>query len=97
MRRREVLTAPALVTLAAATGPAKITYHSSIDASLRPYFAQYSLPALAAAILHQGHIAAAGVAGVRRIGTNIPVTIDDRFSHRLGHQGDDRSGGGDAD
>ena len=46
---------------------------------LKPYLAKYDLPALAAAIVKDGTIIAAGAVGTRRVGTNIPVTIDDRF------------------
>ena len=50
-----------------------------LDADLVPYLSRYGLPALAAAVAKQGKVVAAGVAGVRRVGTTIPVTLHDRF------------------
>ena len=46
---------------------------------LRPYLAQHSLPALAAAAVVNGQIVAAGAVGTRRTGNDIPVTLDDKF------------------
>jgi CubicO group peptidase (beta-lactamase class C family) len=51
----------------------------SLDAELSPYLARYSLPALAAAVVKDGKVVAAGATGTRRAGTNIPVTLQDRF------------------
>lgn len=51
----------------------------SLDATLEPYLARYALPALAAAIVRDGEVIAAGAVGTRRIGTQTAVTIDDRF------------------
>ena len=52
----------------------------SLDPVLQPYLAQYDLPALAAAVVRNGTIVvAAGAVGTRRAGTDIPVTVDDRF------------------
>ena len=51
----------------------------SLDATLEPYLARYQLPALAAAVVRDGRIVAAGAVGTRRIGTRAPVTVDDRF------------------
>jgi CubicO group peptidase (beta-lactamase class C family) len=50
-----------------------------LDADLAPYLSRYDLPALAAAVVRDGRIVAAGVAGVRRVGTTIAVTVQDRF------------------
>ena len=52
---------------------------ASLDADLVPYLARYGLPAVAAAVVKDGKTVAAGVAGVRRIGTTIAVTLQDRF------------------
>jgi CubicO group peptidase (beta-lactamase class C family) len=52
---------------------------ASLDKELQPYLAKYELPALAAAVVKDGQIIAAGAVGTRRVGTNIPVTIHDRF------------------
>ena len=51
----------------------------SLDAILTPRLKQYKLPALAAAVVKDGVIVASGAVGTRRIGTEIPVTLDDRF------------------
>lgn len=51
----------------------------SLDAILTPRLKQYKLPALAAAVVKDGVIVASGAVGVRRIGTETPVTLDDRF------------------
>ena len=58
---------------AVAAGPA------SLDSMLEPYLARYGLPALAAAVVRDGHVVAAGAVGTRRVGTQTPVTINDRF------------------
>lgn len=52
---------------------------TSLDALLRPYLASHGLPALAAAVVKNGEIVAAGAVGTRRAGADIPVTLDDRF------------------
>jgi CubicO group peptidase (beta-lactamase class C family) len=80
--RRELVRAPAVTALAAASGTAPsppAAAYGSLDPVLRPYLGQYGLPALAAAIVKNGQIASAGAIGTRRIGTLIPVTINDRF------------------
>ena len=83
MRRRELLIAPAVVAIATAgpdaTPPPVIAGHAALDAMLRPYLAQFGLPALAGAVVRDGRVVAAGAFGIRRVGTRIPVTIDDRF------------------
>ncbi len=61
--------------LGAGTAPAQ----SSLDDMLRPYLEEYRLPAVAAAIVRNGEITAAGAVGTRRAGADIPVTINDRF------------------
>jgi CubicO group peptidase (beta-lactamase class C family) len=40
---------------------------------------RYDLPALAAAVVRDGTVIAAGAVGTRRVGSSIPVTINDRF------------------
>ena len=84
MQRRALLRAPAAVVLAAASGRrvaagVKSSPHEALDAALRPYLAQFALPALAAAVVRAGQVTTAGAVGTRRIGTSIPVAIDDRF------------------
>lgn len=51
----------------------------SLDQTLQPYLKQFGLPAISAAVFQNGVIIAAGKAGTRRAGQNLPVTIDDRF------------------
>lgn len=51
----------------------------SLDSSLAPYLEKYRLPALAAAVVKNGEIIAAGATGLRRVDDNIFVSIDDRF------------------
>jgi len=51
----------------------------SLDSKLKPYLTQYELPAMAAAVVNEGRIVAAGAVGTRRIGKTVPVTINDRF------------------
>ena len=50
-----------------------------LDRTLEPYLKQFGLPAISAAVFKQGVIIASGKAGTRRVGTDIPVRIDDRF------------------
>lgn len=51
----------------------------SLDSQLTPIRHKYGLPALAAAVVKDGKIIAAGAVGVRAHGTNVKVTINDRF------------------
>jgi CubicO group peptidase (beta-lactamase class C family) len=46
---------------------------------LQPYLSKYELPALAAAVVKEGVILSAGAVGTRRVGTQEPVTLHDRF------------------
>jgi len=72
-------------TMAAASAPGPASSNSaapdavSLDATLRPYLERHGLPALAAGVVQQGRIVAAGAVGSRRAGADIPVTIQDRF------------------
>src|SRR5262249_4852896 len=50
-----------------------------LDALLRPALARYGLPAVAAAVVQDGRVVAAGAVGTRRAGFDIPVTGNDRF------------------
>ncbi|MGC9968051.1 MAG: serine hydrolase domain-containing protein [Syntrophobacteraceae bacterium] len=52
---------------------------SSLDAMLEPYLEKHELPALAAAVVLNGEIVAAGAIGTRRAGTKMQVSLDDRF------------------
>lgn len=64
---------------AAVAPPAGGAAPESLNAMLTPYLSQYNLPALAAAVVREGQIIAAGAVGTRRAGANIPVTLKDRF------------------
>jgi CubicO group peptidase (beta-lactamase class C family) len=91
MNRRDMLKSAGagLVTVMAAAGPPGTeataafatadTPPAPLDATLEPYLAQYRLPALAAAVVKDGNIVAAGAVGTRRLGTDNPVGLDDRF------------------
>ncbi|MGZ8300996.1 MAG: serine hydrolase domain-containing protein, partial [Rhodoplanes sp.] len=50
-----------------------------LDAELEKVRAKHGLPALAAAVVKDGAIIAAGAVGVRAHGTAVKVTIEDRF------------------
>lgn len=70
----------AVIAVAFAALPAMaIAQPQSIDATLDPVRAKYGLPALAAAVVKDGRIIAASAVGVRVHGTDIKVTINDRF------------------
>jgi CubicO group peptidase (beta-lactamase class C family) len=62
-----------------ACGAAHAATYASLDSTLDPYLARYDLPALAAAVVRDGRVIAAGAVGTRRVGATIPVTINDRF------------------
>ncbi len=81
MHRRDLLTAAALTPLAPAGSLRAETnpHTASLDAMLRPHLARYGLPALAAAVVLNGAVVASGAVGTRRVGTDIPVTPQDRF------------------
>ena len=72
----QVSLAAALALCCAADGASS---QASLDAQLKPYLTKYDLPALAAAVVKDGEIIAAGAVGTRRTGTQTPVTINDRF------------------
>lgn len=69
----------ALIAALLACGSAHAAPYASLDATLDPYLTRYDLPALAAAVVRDGRVIAAGAVGTRRAGAAIPVTIDDRF------------------
>ena len=52
---------------------------ASLDAELATIRAKHEVPALAAAVAINGEVVAAGATGVRALGTDIPVTVGDRF------------------
>jgi CubicO group peptidase (beta-lactamase class C family) len=79
MVHRRVLLASAIASLPLAALAQGSPTVASLDADLMPYLSRYGLPAVAAAVVKDGETVAAGVAGVRRIGTTIAVTVQDRF------------------
>ena len=60
-------------------GPRVGAAQTSLNPMLTPFLARYSLPAVAAAVVKEGKLVAAGVVGTRRADAKIPVTINDRF------------------
>lgn len=77
MTRRCLFTAIATMILLLVSGTANA--RDSLDSMLRPYLSRYELPAIAAAVVREGKVVSAGAVGTRRVGENIPVTINDRF------------------
>lgn len=67
---------PAAVLGQAVTGEENFV---SLDAELRPFLERFEMPALAAAVVKDGKLVAAGAVGTRKIGIDIPVALDDRF------------------
>jgi CubicO group peptidase (beta-lactamase class C family) len=51
----------------------------NLNSLLEPILKKYELPALAGAIVTSKGLAAVGAVGVRKYGTNTPVTINDQF------------------
>ncbi len=76
LRRRACVVLAALAVAGAATSAGA---EGSLTPTLQPYLERYGLPALGAAVVRAGKIVAIGVAGTRRAGERIPVTVRDRF------------------
>jgi CubicO group peptidase (beta-lactamase class C family) len=68
-----------LAIMASAVVPIWGAQPQSLDRMLDPYLKEFGLPALAAAVFQNGSIVACGAVGTRRAGTQIPVTLNDRF------------------
>ena len=68
-----------LSVIAGLVFPASSQADDSLDPLLNDVRTKYALPALAAAVVKNGTRIAIGAVGVRVAGTNIPVTVDDRF------------------
>ncbi len=83
MQRRDLLGTAVLIPVALASTEASQSQaqapRDSLGTTLQPYLARYHLPALAAAVVLNGQIVAAGAVGTRRAGTDRPVTLQDRF------------------
>lgn len=86
---RRLLILPRVIYLALALLGAvgSASARESLGALLTPYLGTYGLPAIAAAVVKEGNIVAAGAVGTRRAGAPIPVTVNDRF-----HLGSDTKG-----
>jgi len=78
MTRKRVLLLLVLLAVTAAV-PRAAGAVESLDATLRPYLAKYGLPALAAAVVRNGEVVASGAVGTRRVGADLPVSVEDRF------------------
>lgn len=59
--------------------PETVMAKTSLNGRLHAYLAKYELPAVAAVVVKNGKFLAAGAAGTRRAGTNIRVSLKDRF------------------
>lgn len=70
------LAVPVLLALLSASA---VAARGALDATLEPLRAEHRLPALAAAVVKDGVIVAAGAVGERALGSGVPVTVDDRF------------------
>jgi CubicO group peptidase (beta-lactamase class C family) len=69
----------ALVVMALVCQVGSASARDSLDSLLTPYLDKYGLPALAAAVVMDGKVVAAGAVGTRRTGEKFPVTVNDRF------------------
>lgn len=78
MQRRDLATI-AISAAVVAPRATEAQAAASLDDLLRPYLSAHGLPALAAAVMRDGRLVAAGAVGTRRAGTDIPVTLTDRF------------------
>jgi CubicO group peptidase (beta-lactamase class C family) len=68
----------AAVALALGVAPS-LAEPQSLASQIEPVRVKYGLPALAAAVVKNGEVVAASAVGVRVQGTDIPVTLNDRF------------------
>ena len=71
--------ATSALAVAASTAAKAQLAMTSLDNDLRSFRQRFELPAVAAAVVKDGHIPAAGAVGTRRIGSDIAVTLEDRF------------------
>jgi CubicO group peptidase (beta-lactamase class C family) len=82
MDRRRLMAGAGLaatVPAAAAATQAAAPAATSLDQALQPYLGRFNLPALVAAVVIAGELTACGAVGTRRVGTDTPVKIADRF------------------
>lgn len=59
--------------------PGYAAAETCLNENLGPYLTEYNLPSLAAAVIKNGVLVAAGATGLRRADREIPVNIDDRY------------------
>jgi CubicO group peptidase (beta-lactamase class C family) len=60
-------------------GVQNVPVPESLNSLLEPILKKYDLPALAGAIVTSKGLSAVGAVGVRKYGTDTPVTVDDQF------------------
>ncbi len=65
--------------LACALSAPPVAAADDLADTLRPLLAKHGFPAVAAAVVVEGKVVAAGAVGTRRAGADIPVTVNDRF------------------
>ena len=75
--QRFLFAAVIALTFSSASAPARA--QNPLDSVISPYLSRYDLPAIAAAVVKNGEVISAGAVGVRRVGLQIPVTVNDRF------------------
>ncbi|HOV87652.1 MAG TPA: serine hydrolase domain-containing protein [Syntrophobacteraceae bacterium] len=79
MKRTSRYWYPGLILLSVFWFSGNADGRTSLDSVLQPYLSSYDLPAVAAGVVRDGKVIAAGAVGTRRVGTHIPVTLQDRF------------------
>jgi CubicO group peptidase (beta-lactamase class C family) len=73
------LTRLALVVTVLGCATASEGAQGPLNDTLTPMLTRYQLPALTAAVVKGGKVITAGAVGTRRAGSQIPVTVNDRF------------------
>ncbi|MHC4890495.1 MAG: serine hydrolase domain-containing protein, partial [Planctomycetota bacterium] len=79
--QRNTISMVFLTAVLSVTGRAEVLYARSRNLAplLEPIRKKYSLPALAAAVILDGRTAAWGATGLRKVGSNVKVTHNDKF------------------
>lgn len=79
--RRNIISVVLLTIVLSAVGGAEVLYSRSKNLAgvLEPIRKKYDLPALAGAVILQGRTAAWGATGLRKVGSNVKVTRNDKF------------------
>jgi CubicO group peptidase (beta-lactamase class C family) len=68
-----------LLMICVLLNPGTARGQNSLNPILKPYLSDFNLPAIGAAVVKNGEIISSGAVGVRKFGSNIPVTINDPF------------------